>query len=98
MAKLVSLAVGDLIHQEYDARKGQYNIMCTSNIKWLSFDDTYMIVFNRVQHKELVLFLKNSGRLNILYHGKPALNTVHPGSNRNTLIIFELKPQEEWTE
>lgn len=98
MAKLVSLKVSDLLHNVYNYPNRAYSSHCRKNLKWLSFDDTYMIVFNLFQQKELALFLENSGRLNILYHGKPALNIVHPGKNRNTLIIFELKPQEEWTE
>ena len=53
--------------------------------------DTYFIIFSNTQGDALKYFKENCEGFNILFEGEPAMNTVHPGENRNTLIVFEVQ-------
>lgn len=94
---LVSLNVSDLIVPDwrtYDKeRKTNWSVGLTyipaTTIKW-NKDDTYLIIFGDGDDALLKIFKENCGGFNILFETPKCSNTVHPGSNRNTLIVFEV--------
>jgi len=84
-----SLYVIDIFHPRWDHFTGKYTYTAKT-FPWYK-EDTYFIIFSNTQGDALKYFKENCGGFNILFEGEPAMNTVHPGENRNTLIVFEVQ-------
>jgi len=56
-----------------------------------SKEDTYMLIFDKAQHKDALACLKSRPEFEIIYESVPAFNQNHPGKSANTVVMFELK-------
>lgn len=92
MANLISLEVNDLLNLRYEWDEDKYVFKDAKTIVDWKEDETYLIIFNMQSQEEAYKYFKaNCGGFDILYESKPALNLVHPGENRNVLIVFEVQ-------
>ena len=78
------------LKQKYNSKTFSYSY--TWNWGRLAKSNTYIIIFNNQSNKAMrAAFDKVAHEVNIVKEIGPCWNTVHPGTLRNTIIIFEKK-------
>ncbi len=85
---LEALSTAQVLRQHY--KEGLWPEVETLLVRNFNPSDTYMMVFSLGQENLLEEFKKlTKDTVKIIFEGKKAYNTTHPGRPRNTLIIFE---------
>jgi len=83
------------LHHFYEYKRdesgwgGAYTINVDMLKKWKG--DTFIVIFSPGTDHMLKQFEKQADKYNVIFRGNKAVNHVHPGAPRNTIIVFELK-------